>query len=292
MVRQFGLEAEWWGAVFRFPVLHSKVSLGTSIYNAWIFFRSDKKSLIMSNFIIHITFDEKESVKLNFTPQEFNWENLVDAIIRSNYTTCIDLPIVLYYRNGLTISSLENQEQLLKLPIRTTLELYSQRELVKEPAFNRLGQLIETHKQVISCSRRISRCVGILASAIALDTNNKDFNNEFKALEKVIESRKDGEKTQMDAPQNIHDNSSRPHHSGRGFGHGFGGSRGHHHGYPADFLEKNHHKSCFRGGVSSEDSSAEEIDVLRTQLLNTHIDKHGKGFKKRHGSPYSFGYHF
>lgn len=235
----------------------------------------------MSTLTIHITLDEKESVKLTFAPQEFNWESLVDAIIKSTSSACIDLPIILYYRKGLTILSLENQEQLSKLPTTSTLELYSQKELVKESAFVRLGKLVEVHKQVISSSGHISRCIGIMASAIALDTNNKDFDNEFNALEKLISSRNEHGPT--DTSQSTCDKSRHE----RGFGRGFGGRGHHHHGYSGDFSGKRHHKSCFRG-----DSSAEEMDVLKTQLSNTHIDKHEKGFKKRHGGPHIFGHHF
>lgn len=152
---------------------------------------------------IHITLDEQEEISLGFSPEKYNWDNLVDAII-SNSSTCIELPILLYYRNGLGIKSVENSEQFSKL-VKVT-EFYSRIELVKETAFVRLGKLVEKHKQAIASSTHISRCIGIMASAIALDTNNKAFENEFTALEKLILS------GQEDTPIAQHNNRGRHGH--------------------------------------------------------------------------------
>ncbi|KAG2208758.1 hypothetical protein INT47_007857 [Mucor saturninus] len=208
---------------------------------------------------IHITLDEKEQITLTFSPEKYNWENLVDAII-SNSSTCIDLPILLYYRNGLTIGSVENGEQLSKLSKVT--EFYTQSELVKETAFVRLGKLVATHKGEIASNPYISRCIGIMASAIALDTNNKAFENEFTALEKLILSGQD------DTPVM----TTRPHAEVGRFGRGrHGGRHGRYHG---DFGGKC--SEPFRRGDNSE-----EVDVLRAQLSNTHIDK--REFKRHHG---------
>jgi hypothetical protein len=202
--------------------------------------------------------DEKEPIEINFyATEKLNWNNLVQLIIKS--TACIDLPIVLYYKINGIIESLENQEQLERLLTTKNIQglrFYGEKEFVNQPvfvflppsqpplpanSFLRLGQLTDRHKKVISKSRQLSRCVGILASAIAMDTNNKDFDKEFKALEKVIEVRKqdyeeaqqrdsEDEKTLVnDEKQRDKDEDSLDALYGDGAGHRRGGGRGRHH---------------------------------------------------------------
>lgn len=168
---------------------------------------------------IHVSiYSLSHNSKENEQPTEFNfyatekltWNNLAQ-FIQESYINITTSPILLYYKINDEIKSLENQEQLeglLKTNDIHGLRFYGQKELVGQPvfllspppaspkqppvnAFLKLGQLTEQHKKAISSSRELSRCVGILASAIAMDTQGRNFEKEFKALEKVIESRKE-----------------------------------------------------------------------------------------------------
>lgn len=275
---------------------------------------------------LYITLDEKSPpLQLSFNEKSsLSWDTVVGAVVNANAS--IRLPLVLYHHT--TDTSVESDAQLQALLIHEDVHLFttarhvddkSTAAAIKEQtasssvppmsAFNRLGQLIENNKRIISSSRHLSRGVGILASAIALDKTNKDFDNEFKALEKVIESREDSNTVDEEEPLM---SAFREHARGRGgrpgFGRGFGGhhhhpadrggfgprGRGHHHhhhhhGPPIDFLgmmgmdDKKHKKhkkaqACFLGGSSP--SGDEEVDALRSRMKNTHI--HPSKDKKKH----------
>ncbi|CAO3623939.1 unnamed protein product [Mucor hiemalis] len=291
---------------------------------------------------LFITFDEKsQPLELNYNKKSpLSWCTLVDSIIHSNTETCIDLPLVLYYKTNTGVKSVESEPQLQTLLTQgdqDSIYLFGTAQLadndsvvIKEQpqqspppvsAFNRLGQLIDNHKRIISSSQHLSRCVGILASAIALDKNNKDFDKEFKALEKVIELRKDASSTNGEE-EDVLMTAFTDHSRGRGrpgFGRGFGGhhrhaergefsgrghhhaerGRGHHHGPPTDSLSmmamdeklhKRHKKAqaCFRGS-RGQSSSGDEMDVLQSRMKNTHIHSKDKKKHNRGGNhPFDF----
>lgn len=230
----------------------------------------------MPLFFITFTESDQPPLELDVEHEKLTWDLLVHRIIQSTPAICIELPIVLYYKLDNSIKLLKSQIQLQELLDRNKhskpMYLFDTKEMIDKPAFvegtsslppppaysevsafNRLGQLIDSHKKIISSSPHLSRCVGILASAIAMDTSNKDFDKEFKALEKVIESRKDDfrtythkEKATIDQQQKEALNSvfDRYRHGKRG---GKRGGFGHHH-----VEEHNsHHRGRgdpFRGG--------------------------------------------
>lgn len=277
---------------------------------------------------LSITLNEQSQQPLELTfngESSLSWDTVVGAVVNANAS--VDLPLVLYHKIDTSVKSIESESQLQALLIHDNVHLFTTAQLVNDKsivtieqpapippisAFNRLGQLIESNKRIISSSRHLSRGVGILASAIALDKNNKDFDNEFKALEKVIESRKDSNNVDEEELLMF---AFRDHARGRGkpgFGRGFGGhhhhhqhadrggfglrGRGHphlhHHGPPIDFsgmmamdekLHKNQKKAqaCFRGGRRGSCSSGDEVvDALRSRMKNTHI--HLSKDKKKH----------
>ncbi|KAI9471797.1 MAG: hypothetical protein EXX96DRAFT_581667 [Benjaminiella poitrasii] len=163
--------------------------------------------MLPSNTVnVIVSFDnEKEPIEFKFLFEKLNWSNLV-GIIQSS--TTLPSPFALYYKtayNSTIIKSLENQEQLEQLLTTVfsvfpqgannlTLRLYGLKEQVLSPVFtsssitfNRLGEFIDRHKELIQTSRRISHCIGHLAMMIAVSDSGKNFDSAFKSLEELIE---------------------------------------------------------------------------------------------------------
>lgn len=150
---------------------------------------------------IHVSIsinEETDPIEFYFLSEKLTWYNLVQLI--QSCTSKLDEPVILYYKKFAdVIESLENQEQLETLLSAQGVELkglrfYGVKDLVQESvyvlpgnAFLRLGELVNQHKEVVASSRRLARWVGILASFIAQDTGDSDFDYEFRVLEKMIE---------------------------------------------------------------------------------------------------------
>ncbi|KAI8098037.1 uncharacterized protein B0P05DRAFT_523080, partial [Gilbertella persicaria] len=153
----------------------------------------------MSMIKVVVITNTHEPVEFKFLLEKLNWDSLVQFIQCS--TSSIDPPLVLYYKWKSDTESLENQQQLAQLlqdlgPV-SLLRFYTSPGEVLLPVstppvsatFARLGELVEVHKNTIESSRSLVRWIGIFASAIAFHGQDKEFEDEFRVLETLIQTK-------------------------------------------------------------------------------------------------------
>ncbi|KAL9536958.1 hypothetical protein MBANPS3_012213 [Mucor bainieri] len=144
--------------------------------------------------IVSLHENQHALLQLKFLAERLNWDNLV-SFIQSSST--LESPVVLYYKLAFDapIETLENQEHLNQLlsalDSPSSLRFYGDQEHVTFPvfvsttaAFNRLGALVDQHKQILKSNHHIARWIGMLATMMA--TSDRSFEREFYLLDNFL----------------------------------------------------------------------------------------------------------